>query len=62
MNKIIIGNLKAYMTYQDVKNYVDKITDNVILCPSAIYVPYFLNHNYKVGLQNVMIMELILVK
>ena len=45
MNKKIIGNLKAYMTYQDVKNYVDKITDNVILCPSAIYVPYFLNHN-----------------
>lgn len=53
MYKIIIGNLKAYMTYQDVKNYVDKITDNVILCPSAIYVPYFLNHNYKVGLQNI---------
>lgn len=53
MNKIVIGNLKAYMDYQDVKNYVDKITDEVILCPSAIYVPYFLNHKYKVGLQNI---------
>ena len=28
---------------------------NVIICPTSIFIPYFLNHNYDVGIQNVYI-------
>ena len=43
---IVVGNLKMYMTYEDVLNYKDNIPDDVIICPSSIFIPYFLNHNY----------------
>lgn len=56
-NKIIIANMKMYMNIGDIKNYLikvdKKITDNVVLCPSNIYIPYFLEKKYKVGIQNV---------
>ena len=50
---IVIGNLKMYMTYEDVLNYVEEIDSNVVLCPTALYVPYFLNHKFDVGVQNI---------
>lgn len=56
-NKIIIGNMKMYMNISDIKDYLNKIdnkiTDNVILCPTSIYIPYFLEKKYKVAIQNV---------
>lgn len=56
-NKIIIGNMKMYMNINDIKNYLKKIegniTNNVILCPSSIYIPYFLDKNYNIGIQNI---------
>ena len=27
--------------------------ENVIICPSCIYIPYFLKQNFKVGIQNI---------
>lgn len=57
MKKIIIGNLKNYMMSSEIVNYlkkVDKIDDkNVIICPSNIYIPYFLKKGYSVGIQNI---------
>lgn len=57
MKKIIIGNLKNYMVSSEIVDYlkkVDKIEDkNVIICPSNIYIPYFLKKSYSVGLQNI---------
>lgn len=58
MNKYIVANLKMNMTALEVNNYLKVINDkvdsnNVIICPTSIYVPYFLKQNYKVGLQNV---------
>lgn len=55
---IVIGNLKMYMTYEDVLNYVEKIDSDVVLCPTALFVPYFLNHKFAVGVQNIATNEL----
>lgn len=56
--KIIIGNLKTKMNYDDVVEYIDKINGKisypaVILLPTSLYVPYFKDLNIKLGLQNI---------
>lgn len=58
MNKIIIGNLKMYMTYEEVIKYVEDMEGEAIICPSSLYVPFFLNHSYQVGLQDVSMYDL----
>ena len=55
---LVIGNLKMYMTYEEVKTLIDNFDEDVILCPSAIFVPYFLNHKYKVGVQDISMYDL----
>ena len=54
---LIVGNLKATMQIGDVANYLQKIKEidnkNVVICPSSIYLPYFLKQKYNVGIQNV---------
>ena len=50
---IVVGNLKTYMTYKDIIEYKDNIPDNVIICPTSLYIPYFLNHKYQVGIQDI---------
>lgn len=57
-SKVIIGNHKNYMNLNDVSKYLkkanEKITSNqVIICPSSIYIPYFIKHDYLVGVQNI---------
>lgn len=57
-NKIIVGNHKMYMGIGEVGEYLKSIigkinTSNVIICPSTIYVPYFLKHKFGVGVQNI---------
>lgn len=56
-NKLIIANMKMYMDYKDIYNYIREIEnityENIIFLPSAIFIPYFLNKNYKVGIQNI---------
>jgi len=55
MKKIIIGNLKMMMKTDDVSDYLKKLEGikDVIICPTSIYIPYFLKNKYKVGLQNI---------
>lgn len=58
MNKIVIANLKTYLSTKDISEYLksidDKInSDNVILCPTDIYLPYFLKHKFQVGAQDI---------
>lgn len=50
---IVVGNLKAYMTYNDILEYKDNVPNNVIICPTALYIPYFLGHRYQIGIQNI---------
>lgn len=57
--KLIVSNLKMYFDGSEIKNYLDNLvkTDNVIVCPSSIHIPYFLNKNINVGLQDISIYE-----
>lgn len=57
-NKIIVGNQKMYMSPNEVGEYLKSVigkitTSNVIICPSSIYIPYFLKHKFSVGVQDV---------
>ena len=58
INKYIIANLKMNLTAKEIGNYLNVINDkvfisNLVICPTNIYIPYFLNHGYDVGIQNV---------
>lgn len=54
-NKIIIGNMKMNLTYDMIKDYIDKLKgyNNFIICPSSLYLPYFIDNNFNVGIQNI---------
>jgi triosephosphate isomerase len=56
--KIVVGNLKMNMTVDEISTYLKEVNSKiysprVIICPTSIYIPYFLKHRYKVGVQNV---------
>ncbi len=59
MKKLIVLNHKMGMLYDEVYYYIDKLnninTDNdIIVCPSSIYMEAFVNNcDYPVGAQNV---------
>lgn len=57
MTKYLIGNQKMLMNPFDVeiflKDVCGSLNDHVVLCPSSIYIPYYLKHEFKVGVQNV---------
>ena len=59
MKRIIIGNLKMYMTYEEVLKYINEMDGvDVIICPSSIYVSLFLNNSYNVGIQDISMYDL----
>ena len=56
MTKLIVGNMKMNMSTEELNSYLDKINiknDNVVFCPSNIYIPYFINKGLNVGIQNI---------
>lgn len=59
MKKMIVLNHKMNMEYDDVYSYIDRInnidtTNNIVVCPSSIYLESFINHcNWGVGAQNI---------
>lgn len=54
-NKIIVGNMKMNLTFDEISNYIYKLEKhkNFIICPSSIYIPFFLKEGFTVGIQNV---------
>lgn len=52
---LIVGNQKNYMTTRDVNEYLKEMTGlyNVVICPSSIFIPYYLKRGIHVGIQNV---------
>lgn len=56
--KLVVGNMKMNLTVSEIKDYV-KILDEsqynkqVVLCPSSIYLPYFVGKTYGCGIQNI---------
>ena len=61
-NKLIVGNIKMNMKFDEISNYLNYFKDikskNVVICPSYIYIPYFLNYEFSVGSQNVCIHDM----
>lgn len=58
MKKLVVGNLKMNLDFNEIADYLKIVNSkvnspHVVICPTSIYVPYFLNNNYRVGLQNV---------
>lgn len=56
--KYVVGNMKLKIDATELSEYLKKInasifSNQVILCPTSIYAPYFLRQYYKVGLQNI---------
>lgn len=55
-NKLVIANHKMNLNAIEIKNYLKEISiinnKNVIICPSSIYIPYFLKQHFQVGIQN----------
>ena len=56
--KIVIGNQKMYMSVNEVGEFLKQITgkittSSVVICPTSLYIPYFLKHRYSVGIQNI---------
>lgn len=55
--KLLVANLKMYMDFHETLKFVKELDDvknpKVVICPSNIYIPYFLNKGYKVGIQNI---------
>ena len=54
-NKLLVLNMKMYMDIDDVNNYIKKISNlsnNVILCPESIYIPYFINKYDNIAIQS----------
>lgn len=60
-NKLIVANLKKSMSLEETSTYLKYVNQiyasNLIICPSNIYIPYFLKHGYEVGIQNISHLE-----
>ena len=61
-SKIIVANHKGYLNYNEVNNYIKvldnkKLTNDIIICPSNIYLPLFLNKSYALGIQDISLIE-----
>ena len=54
-NKLLVLNMKMYMEPNNIKEFIESVedSDNVIICPEAIYIPYFINKYKNIGIQNV---------
>lgn len=60
-NKLIIANHKMNMNANELSIYLQELGEinnkNVVICPTSIYIPYFLKKKYKVGIQNTFLHE-----
>lgn len=56
-SKIIVGNIKMNLKFTDIYGYLKHFENinkpNLIICPSYLYIPYFLKYNFDVGSQDV---------
>lgn len=56
MNKIVVGNHKMNLRPNEVEAYLKALkslkSNQVIICPTSLYIPFFLKQGYLVGIQN----------
>lgn len=59
VNKILIANHKMNMEAENINEYLKEIsklnTKDVVICPTSLYIPYFLKKKFKVGIQDTFI-------
>lgn len=55
MEKLIVANHKMNMSFDEVKEYVSRIYDisGLVVCPSSLYVSYFISNGITTGVQNI---------
>lgn len=56
MEKIVVVNHKMHLSYDEMLKYIDDtrdMKDDFIVCPSSLYLPYFVKAGYAVCAQNV---------
>lgn len=58
MEKIVIANMKMNLKLDEIKNYIDEIEKSVntkrfVICPSSLYLPFFINKEFATGIQNI---------
>ncbi len=56
MEKIIVANHKMNMDFEEIKKYITKlktINNDIIVCPTSVYAPYFIENGFNTGLQNI---------
>ena len=58
MEKVVVANMKMNMTAAEINSFLEvtkeKInTKNVIICPSYLYIPYFVRKRFSAGVQDV---------
>lgn len=58
MTKLLVANLKSNYKKEEILKLVEyldniDISNNIIICPSSIYLPYFNIEKYDVGIQNI---------
>ena len=54
-NKLVVANMKSVMNFSDIQYFINNMadySDNMVICPTSLYIPYFLNKKYKIGCQN----------
>lgn len=54
--KLVVCNFKMNLNASDINEYLKEVkvdNNNFVVCPTSLYIPYFLNNKYKVGIQNV---------
>lgn len=60
-NKLIVANHKMNMDAKEANEYLKELGNinnkNLIICPTSIYIPYFLKKKFEVGIQNTFIHE-----
>ncbi len=63
MSKLIVGNLKMSLNLREIALYINEINENlmtqndIVICPSYIYIPYFTDKKYNIGTQDVSMYE-----
>lgn len=57
--KLIVGNMKMNLTLDEVRDYIEQMKEykDCVICPSYLYLPYFIDADFQVGAQNISLYE-----
>jgi triosephosphate isomerase len=53
--KLVVGNMKLHLSKEEVIKYVEDMKDykDCVICPTYIYLPYFIEKGFTVGSQDI---------